>query len=349
MADQVQERIFEISDEIIILRAEARKLGRKGAPTGDWMFNPRAKRWLGLRDREEEPDIDPEFKKLTDKTWINTKLSGKKTIGYLTDLLSKTGVPERAPVDQNGKALVTPTHERIGLEVFTHLTGEMGAFWFFDDFVNRSAMHPPRIGLILEEGHLVSFGLQYHLLNIAKRGWSDAGSISRFVERCAKLTDCRDALGAEKIGSTSRIPLPDGELWGKLGLGPRGSNSVSTMRYWVQRESAAREMEREDGRLIDPNLIRGFARKHPNPLILRHIPLAYYVAQEFRSRGVDRRYCVMILDLIADDLEWCPATVEEMDEWWDSEWGRISDRRGVSSVTELRVTRDSSPSAPRTH
>ena len=85
---------------------------------------------------------------------------------------------------------------------------------------------------------------------------------------------------------------------------------------------------------------KGWVRRYSDPLIFRHIPIAYYIAQECwcrRSPGY-RLICVEILQKIAEDLEWCAASVEEMDNWWDSVWesnfGNHKD--DTPSVTKLR-------------
>ena len=56
-------------------------------------------------------------------------------------------------------------------------------------------------------------------------------------------------------------------------------------------------------------------------LTMKHIPVAYIVAQRIQDswRGEKRRdYVIRLLEMIREDLEWCQASVEEMDEWWDS-------------------------------
>ncbi len=80
----------------------------------------------------------------------------------------------------------------------------------------------------------------------------------------------------------------------------------------------------------------GYVRRHPFPIMLRHIPIAYYIAQEFRNRRTPKHLLAahMMLDLIERDLEWCSATVQEMDAWWDSVWAQNPD--DTKSVTVLR-------------
>ena len=70
--------------------------------------------------------------------------------------------------------------------------------------------------------------------------------------------------------------------------------------------------------------------------MLRHIPIAYYIAQEFWNRRTPnhRLAARMMLDLIERDLAWCSATVQEMDAWWDSVWEHNPD--DTKSVTTLR-------------
>tara|TARA_B100000929_G_scaffold244068_1_gene201906 strand:- start:46 stop:453 length:408 start_codon:yes stop_codon:yes gene_type:complete len=117
---------------------------------------------------------------------------------------------------------------------------------------------------------------------------------------------------------------PPEVLWRKLALGERGTNTGSILHFWVPHER---------GR-------KGRVRQYPNPLILSHVPLAYYVAQELWCRRENnfRVTCSQILEKIAKDLEWCAASVEEMDAWWDSAWESSFDvhRDKTASVTQLR-------------
>ena len=100
------------------------------------------------------------------------------------------------------------------------------------------------------------------------------------------------------------------------------------------------ELAEEKVRLEKSGEEKGWVRRFPKQLILSHIPLAYYVAQELRCRRAPgfRVACSKILEMISEDLEWCAASVDEMDDWWDSVWESSFDvhRDGTGSVTELR-------------
>ncbi len=218
----------------------------------------------------------------------------------------------------------TPRRERIGIEVYTDLTSRGDGFWFFSDFIRRLRLNDKLIERILRKGLPVSSRLQDQLGRISNRDLGSGGSTG-FIPRCARLMGAADERGPVLRNWFSNPPE---ELWVKLALGVRGSEAESPLRYWVD---IPRWMDPND-----PRGIKGIVRKYENPLILRHIPLAYYTAQEFWC-GRDpefREICTRILKMISEDLKWCAATVDEMDEWWDSVWSEHGD--GTPSVTELR-------------
>ena len=50
----------------------------------------------------------------------------------------------------------TPRRERIGIEVYIHLTYDEDGFWFFDDFIHRLRLNRNLIERILAKGLPVS-------------------------------------------------------------------------------------------------------------------------------------------------------------------------------------------------
>jgi len=216
----------------------------------------------------------------------------------------------------------TPRRERIGIEVYIHLTYDEDGFWFFDDFIRRLKLNRNLIERILEKGLPVSSRIGEKLERISNRDVELEGSID-FFPRCASL-----------LGVTVDLPPalpnwfsnPSEELWGKLALGMRSSAVEFPLHYWFE----VPRSENGSGR------VKGVVRKYQNPMILRHIPLAYYIAQEIWCRRDKnaREIGTRILDSISKDLKWCAATIDEMDGWWDSIWSQYGD--DTPSVTKLR-------------
>ena len=298
---------------------------------------------------------------------------GIRSAGFLDGVvLSKNGVPERSLVDDKGRIRIAPRRERIGLEVFIHLLGHGDAFWFFDDFSRMTRMNPKLTSRIIKEDLPISRAIQSELISMAKRQWHKPVTISEFVRRCARACNT-EPMGIDSV-SPSLIPLPPENLWEKLGIGPKGEGVTISPRFWfeisVKTSPEVQEEEISDERYYDyftteedeeeeepesshgkgwhqkwidtaperePVETRwGLVRRHPFPIMLRHIPIAYYIAQEFWNRRTPnhRLAARMMLDLIERDLAWCSATVQEMDAWWDSVWEQNPD--DTKSVTTLR-------------
>ena len=219
----------------------------------------------------------------------------------------------------------TPRRERNGIEVYIHLTYDEDGFWFFDDFIWRLRLNRNLIERILGKGLPVSSRIGEKLERISNRDLGLIGSIA-FIPRCASM-----------MGVTVDLPRtlpnwfsnPPGELWGKLALGVRSSEAEFPLHYWVE---APMSEDSANG----SGKVKGIVRKYQNPMILRHIPLAYYTAQEIwcRRDPEARKIGTRILKMASEDLKWCAATVDEMDGWWDSVWSQHGD--GTPSVTELR-------------
>ena len=219
----------------------------------------------------------------------------------------------------------TPERERIGLEVYVLLTHEEGCFWFFDDFIHRLRLNRKRIDRILERGLPISNRFRDKLERISNR---DLGLKQQFgfIPRCASLMGVGVSLPRTLPNWFSNPPE---ELWANLALGVRGSQAEFPLRYWV-------EVPEWEDLANGSGKVKGMNWKYQNPMILRHIPLAYYTAQEIWCRRDEnaREIGTRILDSISKDLKWCAATVDEMDGWWDSVWSQYGD--DTPSVTKLR-------------
>ena len=286
----------------------------------EWMVYQRAKYLLGLGPNEGESAIADRIKELKPgATWFALKSGNKRKPGFIVDDILKPGIPERAPRDESGTRMWTPAKERMGIEVYANLTARERGFWFFVDYIKRLGLNDRLVERILEEGLPVSSRLITQLRDSSDRSPGSGGGNREFIDRFARL------MGASGLppSTPSWLDNPPEPLWRRLALSKRGSVEdsplpvtspshrgimSSRLHYWVMRQEDAGG--------------KGWVRRHSNPLIFRHIPIAYYIAQECWCRRIPgyRLICVEILQKIAEDLEWCAASVEEMDAWWDSTW-----------------------------
>ena len=281
-----------------------------------WMTRARARALLGLEKNDREIDIQNRIKDLKPEVLWFDKDGNKE--GMVFDFIDKPGIPERAPIDENGERVETPGNERRGIELYAQLTGEEFGFWFFHDYLRRLKLNDQLIDKILKNGLPISSQLTTALRNSNDRSRIHSNLTAKdFLKRCERI------LGTGELPSIPHwFETPSEETWYRLALSSNHSENL-VLHYWVS--------------LNESN---GLVRKYSDPLILCHIPIAYYVAQECRNREVKdwRNICSDILVKIEEDLNWCAATVEEMDNWWDELWGKHSD--SALSVTRLRVTCD---------
>ena len=297
----------------------------------EWMVYQQAKYLLGLGPNEGEVAIADRIKELMPGVnWFALRDGNKRKPGFVVVDISKPGIPERAPRDESGARMWTPAKERMGIEVYANLTARARGFWFFVDFVRRLGLNDRLVERILEEGLPVSSRLSTQLRDISDPSPGAGGGNSEFLDRCARLME---ASGLPP-STPSWLDNPPAPLWRRLALRKRGSVEdtppegvdVGILHYWVMQQKGG-------GR-------KGWVRRYSDPLIFRHIPIAYYIAQECWCRRIPgyRLICVEILQKIADDLEWCDASVEEMDAWWDSTWksNYSNHNDDTQSVTKLR-------------
>lgn len=300
---------------------------------------------------------------------------GIRHFGFVDNIFWQNGVPERSLVDEKGMTRKVPRRERRGLEVFIELVGRRDAFWFFDDFSRITRMNPARINWILEQDLPIARSVQGSLISMSRRDWHSSQSVSEFVLRCARRCKT-EPMGIEEVTiSEIPLPPeelwrklgmgPKGEgvtkpprfwieIWDKSApiVQEEREEARSSYAKWEyynfsEEEEDSEEPDSSHGtdwyeqfmsepqQEADPERW-GFVRRHPAPIMLRHIPIAYFIAQQFFSRRGPgfRAAAATMLSLIEKDLEWCSATVEEMDAWWDSVW--MDNPDDTKSVTELR-------------
>jgi hypothetical protein len=272
----------------------------------EWMVYQRAKYLLGLGPNEGESAIADRIKELKPGVnWFALKSGNKRKPGFIVDDILKPGIPERAPRDESGTRMWTPAKERMGIEVYANFTARERGFWFFVDYIKRLGLNDRLVERILEEGLPVSSRLITQLRDSSDRSPGSGGGNREFIDRFDRLMGASGLLPPFTPPWLDNPPEP---LWRRLALSKRGSVEDSPLHYWVMQQ------EGEGG--------KGWVRRYSDPLIFRHIPIAYYIAQECWCRRIPgyRLICVEILQKIAEDLEWCAASVEEMDAWWDSTW-----------------------------
>ncbi len=299
------------------------KQSKHSLPVGkdvDWIAKRQAKQFLQLGKHDDETNLSDDIKNLDlSQGWID----------LVKDAISNAGLPERTPDGEEGSGFSTPMRERIGIEVYLSLTHQQHCFWFFDDYLQRLRLSPQNIERILQMSLPISKQFQQQLPQISDRNFGLNPSRVGFISRCSSIFEFSVPLPQTL---PSWFTNPPEVLWEKLALGIRKSESSFLLRYWVP-------VPEWDRSYNDSKKVQGLVREYPRPLILRHIPAAYFIAQEILSRGDNnaRRECTRILEMIEKDLRWCAATVEEMDNWWNELWSENSD--GTPSVTSLRVTR----------
>ena len=372
--EELHERDSNLAAEEDELRRDAApyvKIVNKTLPPSKrspWKNTNRAKDFLGLGPNQDESDLADEIKELDpEEDWI----------ARIVVIIENSGLPDRAPMDEKGERMWAPRRERIGIEVFASLSaaGEQG-FWFFFDYIQRLGLNDERINRILRLGLPLNFRLfsggsdeqgrgfvsrcsrlmgdedseivvpywysnppeaLWRKLALGERGTDTASVLHYWVmrDRIAEIQEQADKIKVRR----KKIDLEEeDEMWGRL----EGSEGrINLLRAEdVDLADQLEELMEEEIHLQKSGEGKGWVRQYPNPLILSHIPLAYYVAQELRCRRAPgfRVTCHQILEKIAEDLGWCAASVEEMDAWWDSVWGSSVSVHGddTGSVTELR-------------
>jgi len=288
----------------------------------EWRLNDQTKRFFNLYSGVSEAEINKKIKELDPNLKWLPELEGKIITkqGFIRSALCHSHLPPRSPIDeQTKKRIETPHHERLGLEIYCLLSERDRGFWFFSDFIKRFRLNPKDINKILSQGLPLSIQIIHPVENINiitehKRC---------FVDRCARIVGYPDD---ELPDLHFWFEYPD-ELMNKLKLRVKGEDLEVKLHYWIPLDSPSQKE-------------RGIVRPHRCGLKLLHIPLAYFTAQEIWCRRGDgfRDSCVKILKLIEEDLEWCSATVVEMDSWWDKLWesNRIHHGDKSLSVTKLR-------------
>ena len=268
------------------------------------------RRFLGLKKNENIEHLKEEISQL----FPNYNL-----LKEVASIIEKPGLPARGIVIENEKH-ITPRRERIGLEVYCHYTTQENGFWFVDDYFSRFGLNRVNLDRILlyrlPISNRVSVNLSRNL---------DYGSIGfNFVRRCSKIYLEE---GVEILFDPKVINQITDDFWDKLSLASKSDNSIDRLHFW-------KEIEENKG-LIQPSS-RG--------LILQHLPVAYFFAQQCwvgRVRALPewgswRKVCQEILRLIESDLKWCEMSFNEMNNWWDHWWEENGDG-STPSITTLQT------------
>ena len=246
---------------------------------------------------------------------------------------------ERALYIQEGDnlSLIRPQRRpEASLEFYIHKS-ERGPFWFFHGYCGLFPVQPDDIDSILRSKAPLLSTQAIEKIDLTYQDCSiTAQMMQSFVTRVGKSLEFETSgLEADK-----KAPLPyEGgripeELKKKISLCPRGGSDPVRFFRWVPfSETTSIEIDGEN-----KGAIKGVLRPSVHPIILTQIPLAYALAQRifdgWRTNDQFRNIAMKILNRIEEDLAWCPATVGEMDRWWDKIVKESDSMK--TSVTALR-------------
>lgn len=310
--------------------------------------NLRATKRAGFKKPIEEAgwDTTSEWKPQADaeKYLRNTKLEELGlTLVKLQDDMKHTiqgaSKPERtAYIQKEGEMTPIKIHalEEASLEFYISMASE-GPFWFFQDYCRLFPVDSETIDDILRSiAPLLSTQAVEHIDRIHHDCKITTEMMQRFTIRAGYALGF-DTNGLERDRSP---PLPyEGDLIPqslkeKISLCARGGSDPIRIFNWAPfTEKVHKQIEG-----VEREATRGALRPASHPLLLTHIPLAYALAQRIRDswRKTDqyRNISMRILNKIEEDLAWCPASVDEMDRWWDTIVDQSDSMR--VSVTRLR-------------
>ena len=279
---------------------------KKKPPSSRDLFSMRdTRKFLNLGRKQGDDKLTDEIKQLFPNRSIVTEIN---------QIIKMGNLPDRS-IEIDGVIFSTPVRERIGLEVFCHYSTEELGFWFLDDFITRFKINRSNINKILANklpiSQTVCRGLERDI---------DQYEIGRrFLSRCCQIYLKDDYLSIPL--DPRLISKINEELQQKLTLTSVDSPYVNRLHFFEEKEGIANLVETRKG------------------LILYHIPIAYFFAQECYSRrvttkiGTWRTVCKEILDLIENDCEWCGVDFQEMNKWWEN-WLQSKDKP-ETSVTKL--------------
>ena len=349
--EEILEMIYDIEEDEEEIRKRSMKLSIKEAKVFGQNSTPEkielmranrsARDWLSLTKNQDETTPNPEsilieLKELGPKVdrWASSWESNVYKNGFLTDLIWGNCVPQRSLMDLDGRKYRSNSRERIGLEAFIGLAGKGKLLWFFDDFGKRTRLNMGLVSHILSNDIPISRTAREDIQRMGLRSWENIEPIRNFFLLCAKICGTK-TMGAE-MTPLSDIPIPPEDIWAKLGIGPIGEGKTVTPRYWAEMQGKVPPELVHDGSGMPQYERWGFVRRHQNPIILRHIPLAYFIAQEFWNRRAPeyRSAISRLRTLIRRDLEWCEATIEELNSWWEKHWATQTDE--TESFTKMR-------------
>ena len=229
---------------------------------------------------------------------------------------------ERALYIQEGDnlSLIRPQRRpEASLEFYIHMS-ERGPFWFFHGYCRLFPVQSDDIDSILRSKAPLLSTQAIEKIDLTYQDCSiTAQMMQSFVTRVGKSLEFETSgLEADK---KAPLPYEDGripeELKKKISLCPRGGSDPVRFFRWVPfSETTSIEIDGDH-----KGAIKGVLRPSAHPIILTQIPLAYALAQRifdsYRSTDQFRNIAMKILNRIEEDLAWCPASVGEMDRWWE--------------------------------
>ena len=275
----------------------------------------------------------------------NTELDEELGIGWdelrleMRETIHGASKAERALYVQEGDnlSLIRPQRRpEASLELYIHMS-ERGPFWFFHRYCGLFPVQPDDIDSILRSKAPLLSTQAIKKIDLTYENCSITAQMMQiFVTRVGKSLEFETS-GLE---TDKKAPLPyEGgripeELKKKISLCPRGGSDPVRFFHWVPfSETTSIEIDGEN-----KGVIKGVLRPSVHPIILTQIPLAYALAQRifdgWRTNDQFRNIAMKILNRIEEDLAWCPATVGEMDRWWDKIVKESDSMK--TSVTALR-------------
>ena len=219
----------------------------------------------------------------------------------ISSIIQKPGVPNRSLISSDGETITTPSRERTGLEVYCHYSKNEAGFWFFEDYLRILKVNSDKLDYVISKSIPISIQV---CVTIQKKVEEDR--IGRlFLERCNEkyLPNGENVvLGYDTI---EKMNID----WKSLELSSKSKPEINRLHYWKTDEEDC-----EKGSSIQLN----------TPLLLYHLPIAYYFAQECANRKLKnwRHILAKLSAFIQEDLYWCGSTFQEMNQWWENYCGR---------------------------
>ena len=252
-------------------------------------INRRVNDFLGTKNMGK---ISPQISDLFSSSNIQDEIS---------NIIKIPGVPSRSLISPNGETITPPSRERTGLEVYCHYSKNEAGFWFFQDYIRRLKLNGDKLDYVISKSIPISIQV---CVTIQKKIEEDRIG-RRFLERCNEKYLPNGENVALDYDTIEKMNID----WNGLELSSKSKPEINRLHYWKTDEE-----DSEKGSSIQLN----------TPLLLYHLPVAYYFAQECANRKLKnwRHICAELSRHIQEDLYWCGSSFKEMNKWWEDYCGR---------------------------